>query len=435
MESALDQQCQARPSPYRWVVFGALAAAYVLVFFHRLCPSVVALDIMADLGAGPALRGLLASAYFYPYAAMQMPAGLLADSWGPRRSVTLFFALAGVASILFGLAWSTTVAVAARVLVGLGVAMVFVPTMKIITCWFPRGQFALMAGLLLALGGLGAYVASAPLALLSAAFGWRASFVVIGLISMVVGVAIWFLVRDNPADKGLPPAEARPCATEAPAIGLWQGALMVLGHGRFYPLAGWFISTGVVFFGLGGLWAGPYLAQAHGLGPADVGHVLSMMAVGMVLGSPLLSWLSDKVLRSRKAVLIGCAVGLCGLTAPLALAPADIPLWGLYLGSALLSVFCAAASGVGFIAAKELFPVEIAGTAVGLINFFPFLGGALGQPLLGWLLQRHGGRGPYAAAVYGQAFEWCLWIALAGLFCALFCTETWGRPAPTEGDH
>ena len=76
---------------YRHIIFWILACGYVLVYFHRMCPAVVAVEMMQDLKAGGSLIGFLASAYFYPYALMQIPAGLLSDSWGPRKSITFFF--------------------------------------------------------------------------------------------------------------------------------------------------------------------------------------------------------------------------------------------------------------------------------------------------------------------------------------------------------
>ena len=118
---------------YRWLIFWILAFSYILVYFHRLCPAVVAVDMMADLKTSGALLGLLSSAYFYPYALMQVPAGLLSDSWGPRRSISLFFLLAFIGSIVLGSAGSVLWALVGRTLVGLGVAMLFVPTMKVLS--------------------------------------------------------------------------------------------------------------------------------------------------------------------------------------------------------------------------------------------------------------------------------------------------------------
>ena len=117
---------------YRWFIFGILAMGYVLVYFHRFCPAVVALDMMRDLKAGGGLLGILGAAYFYPYALMQLPAGLLSDSWGPRKTITVFFCIAFLGSLLLGMAATAFWAIIGRTLVGLGVAMLFVPTIKVL---------------------------------------------------------------------------------------------------------------------------------------------------------------------------------------------------------------------------------------------------------------------------------------------------------------
>ena len=147
---------------YRWLVFWTLALGYVLVYFHRLCPAVVAVDMMADLEAGGTLLGILGSAYFYPYAVMQLPAGLLADSWGPRRTITLFFLVACAGSLLLGLAPTVFWAVTGRMFVGLGVSMLFVPTMKVLAEWFEAREFAFMTGILMAMGGVGTFASTKP---------------------------------------------------------------------------------------------------------------------------------------------------------------------------------------------------------------------------------------------------------------------------------
>lgn len=416
------------PVGYRWVVFGILALGYMLVFFHRMCPAVVALDLMKDLDASPTLMGVLASAYFYPYALMQVPAGLLSDSWGPRKSVTVFFLLAGLASLLFGAAWSAASAVIARVLVGLGVALVFVPTTKILTRWFPYSQFAMMTGVLLAMGGLGAYASTQPLAWLSAALGWRTSFFIIGGISLAVAVLIWIFVRDDPSDKGYPPPETRlaPQAEEE-TIGLFKGMKTVLASAKFYPLAGWFFFTGVIFFGLLGLWAGPYMVHVHHMSKAEAGGVLSLVALGMIIGSPMLAWISNR-LHSRKKVMVGTVVVLMATLAAPAFDPAGVPLWGLYLGCLLIAICCAASSALGFTASRELFPTQISGTAVGLVNIFPFLGGAVSQPFLGLVLEQCTGEScpVYSDEAYGRIFQLCLVAALAAMAFVVFVKETYG---------
>jgi sugar phosphate permease len=420
-------QASVKPSGYRWVVFCLLAFGYLLVYFHRLCPAVVALDMQADLNTSGALLGFLAAAYFYPYALMQLPSGLLSDSWGPRKTITIFFAIAGAASIFLGMVESMGLAILARVLVGLGVAMLFVPTMKMLTNWFRTDEFARMTGILMAVGGLGGYTASRPLAWLSDMLGWRGSFVVIGAATLVVAVAIWFLVRNTPEEMGLP--SVNPATQDnkgkAESIGLAQGMKMVLSSLRFWLLATWFFFTFSIFFSFGGLWGGPYLIHVYGFSKAEAGNILGMLALGMIVGSPFLSWMSDKVFHSRKKVIVLSSIITVCVTIPLAFFPGGMNPPGLYLLCFLMGMFNSAVVVVAFTAAKELFPVEIAGTSVGLVNLFPFLGGAVAPPILGAILEAQEKTAiGYSAEAYSKAFLLYFVAALIALAVACFITET-----------
>ncbi len=288
---------------YRWAIFWVLSSGYVLVYFHRLCPAVVAVDMMQDLKTGGTLTGLLSAAYFYPYALMQLPAGLLSDSWGPRRTITIFFGVASVGSVLLGYAPSAIWAVAGRALVGIGVAMLFAPTMKILAEWFRVREFALMTGILMAIGGLGSLIAAAPLAGLSAWIGWRLSFVVVGVFTLALAALVWMIVRDRPHELGWPsPAEHQQSRPDP--ISLGDAVRRVIGCAAFWPLAAWFFFDCAVFFSFGGLWGGPYLIQVHHLSREQASRVLTMLAVGMIVGSPLLSYASNRIFKARKPVLI-----------------------------------------------------------------------------------------------------------------------------------
>ena len=416
-----------KPSGYRWLVFVVLASGYLLVYFHRLCPAVVAKDMMNDLGASAGLMGLLASAYFYPYALMQVPSGVLSDTWGPRKTITSFFALAGVGSILLGLAPSATWAIVGRVLVGFGVALLFVPTIKILTNWFRAAEFNRMTGWLVATGGLGALSAGMPLAYLSTAVGWRGSFVAVGVATVLLAAVIWVLVRDTPEEKGLPPPEDAG-ADRAPAkssIGVWQALRLVAGSWRFWPLAVWFFFNGGIFLSFIGLWGGPYFMDVYGLSAIETGAVLSMVAVAKIFGCPVISYVSDRVVRSRKKLLVAASVILAALLVQPAYFPEALNLPLLFLWMLLFGLFASAIVVVAFTTTKELFPVEIAGTAVGLMNVFPFLGGAIMQPLLGFVLETHE-RGPdgYSAAAYGDAFQAYIVSGLIALVASILIRES-----------
>ena len=419
-----------KASAYRWIVFCLLAFGYLLVYFHRLCPAVVALDMQADLQTSGALLGFLAAAYFYPYALMQLPSGLLSDSWGPRKTITVFFALAGASSIFLGMVGSLGMAILARILVGLGVAMLFVPTMKVMTNWFKTEEFARMTGILMAVGGLGAYSASRPLAWLSDKMGWRGSFIAIGIVTLVVAAAIWFLVRNKPEDMGFAAVKQpdQDHSQNGKTIGLAQGMKMVLTSGSFWILAAWFFFSFCIFFSFGGLWGGPYLMQVYGFSKAEAGNILGMLALAMIVGSPFFGWLSDKVFRSRKKVIFLASIITVCLTIPLAFFPHGMNRPALYLLCFLLGLFNSAIVVVAFTSAKELFPVEIAGTSVGLANLFPFLGGAVAPPILGAILEAQGKTAAgYSAQAYAKAFLLYFIFALIALGLACFLKETMSK--------
>jgi sugar phosphate permease len=409
---------------YRWLIFWILALSYILVYFHRLCPAVVAVDMMRDLHAGGALLGLLSSAYFYPYALMQLPAGLLSDSWGPRRTICLFFTVAFVGSLLLGLAPSLLWAIVGRSLVGLGVSMLFVPTMKTLAEWFRVREFATMTGILMAMGGIGTLTATTPLALLSTWIGWRLSFVVVGIITLLLAILVWLFVRDRPADFGWP-SPSEPSGPTPPAVGLLEGMKRVITDPRFWPIAIWFFFDCAVFFSFGGLWGGPYIMQVYGFSKTQAGQILSMLAIGMIVGSPMLTFLSNRVFRGRKPVLVLSSFVLLCLTALLAFYTEKLPLAGLYLICLGLGIFSSAIVVIGFTTTKELFPVQIAGTSTGLVNIFPFAGGAVFQPLLGYLLESRGRvEGAFTLAGYEQAFLLLFFCGLIAFLASLCLQET-----------
>lgn len=414
---------------YRWIIFILLASGYILVYFHRLCPAVLAVDIMRDLGVGGSVTGLLGAAYFYPYALMQLPAGLLSDSWGPRKTITVFFIVAFAGSIVLGLAPTVAWAIFGRTIVGVGVAMLFVPTLKILAEWFRKREFAYMTGLLLATGGVGTLAATTPLVWLSSRVGWRNSFLLVGGMTLVMAILVGIFVRNRPADLGWPsPLEPTPSEASS-SIGLAAGVKKVLACGAFWPLAAWFFFDFGIFFSFAGLWGGPYLVHVYGMSRAETGRILTMLAVGLVVGAPFVSWLSDRVFRRRKPVLVICAAGVIAVTGLLAFQTDGIPRWGLYGVYFLMTFFGNAAGVIAFTMNKELFPIGIAGTATGLVNLFPFFGGAVYQPVLGYVLERWGSAGEgFSAAGYQAAFLALFVSAIIAFSAALLTRETLERP-------
>jgi sugar phosphate permease len=191
-------------------------------------------------------------------------------------------------------------------------------------------------------------------------------------------------------------------------------------------LAIWFFFTCAIFFSFIGLWGGPFLMQIYALSKAKTGHVLSMAAIGMIGGSPLLSYLSNHLFKARKPILILASILMLIITGVLYFFTQGIPMYMLYLICLGIGMFSGAAVTIGFTTNKELFPVSIAGTATGLVNFFPFLGGAVFQIILGTVLdsQGHTPSGDFAL----QGFRYSLLVLFCcgcvALICSLFLKET-----------
>jgi sugar phosphate permease len=424
------KQGQDTAGKYRYVVCATIFLSYILVYFHRLCPAVIALDMQEAFQTSGTLLGVLGSAYFYPYAVMQLPVGLLADSWGPRKTVASFLVVACIGSLLMGLSSGFGLAILGRVLVGFGVSTIFVCNFKLLAEWFKTREFAFMGGLFMAAGGIGVLSASAPLAWVSNSMGWRMTLIAVGMITLVMALVVYILVRDKPEDMGLP-------ALYPPEEGMSKGENrspagdQASPHGgRFWPLPVYAFCAIGTFFALAGLWAGPYLMHIHGMSKTEAGVVLSMGAFSLIAGSPLLSFLSNVV--GRKPIFIGCSSLLIVVFAIFVFFPHGMPILALYPLFFLLQSCGGATGQITATVAKELFPVKIAGTAVGALNFFPFLGGAVFQVLIGAIVSRdEGTETGYSLAGYQHMFLFCAATSFVSLIAACFLTET--LPKNIEG--
>lgn len=411
----------------RWTAFSLLACAYVLVFFHRTAPAAIAGELTRDFAVGPASLGVLAASYFWIYTLMQIPTGVLADTLGPKRIVALGGLIAGLGSIVFALADTLGVAVIGRALVGLGVSFPFIALLKINAAWFPERQFATLSGLTMFIGNLGAAFAATPLAWLVGVISWRTVFVCMGLLSIALATLTWLRVRDRPEDAGLPTLrELSGKAAHAPRTNDWRAGLrQVAGNRASWP--GLFVNTGIAgsFFSFAGLWGVPYLMNAHGMDRALAAQHATLMLVVFAFSCLFVGRLSDRLQRRKPVMLVlGAIYLLCWL--PLVLGSALSPLAG-YALFALIGV-SASAFTLSWACAKEVNPPALSGMATSLVNTGCFLGAAIEQPLVGWVIERHMG-GPVQPSAEAMASG--MWVfgaaALLGLVAVTFVRETCGR--------
>jgi sugar phosphate permease len=382
----------------RWIIYAILVVSYMMAFFHRMAPGVVASDLMRDFAASGAALGSLAAMYYYVYTAMQIPAGVLADTLGPRVSAGIGSLVAGIGSILFGLADDFAAASVGRLLVGLGVSVVFVGLMRSNAVWFSERRYGLVSGLTLFLGNLGSILAAGPLAALLGWYSWRSVFVAAGALSLVLALATLLWVRNRPEDAGFPPVHTGNYGARRH----WLAELRaVLGNRAIWP--GFWVNFGVTgsLLAFAGLWGVPLMRDVHGLSRGEASLYTTAALAGFAVAALGAGALSDRMGR-RKPVILGAAVLSCLSWLGLILLP-----WGAgWSGLALYTVLGLSAGGfvVGYGAAKEVAPPANAGMAIALVNTGLFLGAAIMQPLFGWVADLSwDGRLVDGARVYGWA--------------------------------
>src|ERR1700687_5490068 len=169
---------ERRPFPHRrgLIIVSTLATAYVASHFFRASNVTIGLDLMRDLAIGPEALGALTGAFFFGFAAMQIPCGFFFDHFGPRRSVAGMLILATIGGIIFTLAPSWPILLTGRVLMGAGFGVMLIGTMGVISRWFPPDRFSTLAAMVMSIGLLGNLAATTPLAWASQAIGWRSGF-------------------------------------------------------------------------------------------------------------------------------------------------------------------------------------------------------------------------------------------------------------------
>ena len=363
---------------------------------------------------------------------MQLPSGVLADSIGPRRLFTAGSIVAGVGSILFAFAPSVGWLLAARALVGLGVAVAFVSVLKLIASWYSEREFGTWVGVLMLLGNVGGVLATVPLAWITQYVSWRDVFAVAGGISLVLALFIWLWVRDDPREAGLAATDGLESRSDAVAThtGWWDGVLRVVRNRDTWP--GFFMHLGMIgsYLTFAGLWAVPYLTDGLGLSRANATLHVTMMILGLAFGSFAVGTLSDRM-RRRLPLLRALALLYLVTWLPWIFG------WALPLGASLAS---AALMGIGisgaslaWALAKELNPPALAGTATSVVNTAGFLGTALFQPMVGWVFDRAGtraGMDDYRIAATLLAAIALTGVAAAFLVRETHCRNVYADPAP-----
>jgi MFS family permease len=330
------------------VVFCPFAAGFFLSFFFRNINAVIAKDLAGEFALSPADLGFLTSTYLLAFAAFQLPLGVLLDRYGPRRVVAALMCVAATGALIFGLAQGFYMLSIGRALIGLGVSAGLMGAIKAFSLWFPLSRLATLNGLYLAIGGLGALSATAPVEALLGPFGWRAVFYGLAGISVAAAALIFFLVPE----KSLPGQGQSLRAQIA-------GFRLVFASVPFWRIAAPLVVCHAGYQALQGLWLAPWLYDVAGQTRAAVANFLLVTAIAYTFGSVFFGVSGDRLARLGVSRM---AVYKTGLAISIAM------FWLLAAGvqtglAAILAVygFTAIAASLAYALFTPLFPPEMTG--------------------------------------------------------------------------
>jgi nitrate/nitrite transporter NarK len=381
---------------------------------------------MADFALGAAALGNLSAFYFYSYVAMQIPTGIIADRWGPRRLLTLGAGVAALGTALFSFAPTLFWANAGRLLIGASVAVAFVSMLKLATRWFKPSQFALASGIALFCGVVGGVVAGVPLRMLVESYGWRPVMMVTAIVTAALCAAIWLFVRDDPSERGYASHAPAPAVHAAHHASVWHGLMQVLSYRNTWILVIVPIGVAGSVLTFAGLWGVPYLKQVHGLDTKTAAAITSSLLIAWALGGPILGALSERIGRRKPIYVVTTVIALIGWGIIIFM---PLPIWAL-VGVLIVSGFACGNLIIGFAFAKESVPTRLMGTVSGVCNMGPLMGGMFLQPGVGWILDRNwlgntvGGARVYDAAAYQAGFSLIFACMALSLVLILFVRET-----------
>ena len=336
---------------------------------------------MRDFSVTSERLGVLSGIYFYSYAAMQLPGGVMLDYFGPRRLLTIATTICAISTIAFGLTDSFYMACIARLMIGFGSAFAAIGSMKLAATWFPAERFAFLTGLMVTLGMLGAIGGEAPLALLIDNFGWRQSMVIMGSIGIVLAVLIYTIAKDMPNTEQM---EEQPAASddEEPLL---SSLLTIVKNKQLWLVAffgGLMYMATPIFCGL---WGVPFLMLKMHLAKATAANYISLVFIGWAIASPLWGIYSNRIGRRKPPMYLGCIGALVSCTAFI-----YAPIETSWIMALLLFSFGIFSAGFlpAFAVAKELCSNRYVATGLSFMNMMNMIGIAVGQPLIGSILDK-----------------------------------------------
>jgi MFS transporter, ACS family, glucarate transporter len=412
---------QAKRSNVRWLLIGWMFALSAIAYLDRVNISIAGKAIAKEFNLTDIQLGYVFSAFVLGYALFQAPGGRLADRFGPRRTLTAAVLWWGIFTTLIVIAPTSTASsilllIVIRFALGVGEAVVYPSSNRLVAEWIPSRERGLANGLIFAGVGAGAGVTPPLIVYVMENYGWRWSFIVSAAIGVAAG-AVWYAIaRDKPAQhSGVDAGELQLIVEGLPQTGKPQAAAVpwgrILGSRELWAMTVSYFAYGYsayIFF----TWFFIYLNSVRGLDLKASRWWAMLPFIAMALASPLGGWISDRITAAR-----GARVGRCGIAVVgIAFAAIFIALGTQVESARLAAVVLAGGAGALYLSQSSFWAVtaEIAGpsagTVSGVMNMGGQLGGALTASLSPWIAREFGWTASFLAAAGLCAIGSVLWL-------------------------
>jgi predicted MFS family arabinose efflux permease len=343
-------------------IYFPLALGYAISYFYRNANAIIEGDLVLELGLGAADLGLLTSVYFISFAAFQLPLGVLLDRYGPRRTESILLLFAALGALLFAQAESLSGLIVGRLLIGLGVSACLMAAFKAYVLWFSSERLAMINGLQMVSGGLGALGATIPLQNALSYTDWRGVFNGLAVITVFASIYLWvFLPENKRTDENLP------------SLQLQLNQMGEVFRSRIFwdiaPLAA--ISQGANM-AINGLWMKPWLRDVAGLNSDNAAQLLFVMTLAFIGGFLTLGIIAERL--SQLFDIRPISISVLGMT--LFLFIQGTMIFGGF-GSPLILVlllgFFGTASVLVYAGYAQIFPNYLSGRVSTILNLLVFI--------------------------------------------------------------
>lgn len=381
--NSIDTSKNIKESLLSWIIWSLSCLFYFYEFLLQVSPGIMQTELIQAFNISAQGFGLFGGVYFYSYAGMQVPAGILLDKFGPHKLITMATLICALATLAFAHTNNFTMALIARFCIGFGSAFAVIGTMKFAANWFPAKRFALLTGIMVAIGMSGAIGGEKPLATFIHTYGWRHSFSLLGICGVFLAAALFFIGKDSPSNQTTSNEKSSFISS---ALESMAGLKKVIVNLQVWLVA---LYGGLVFMATPvfcGLWGVPFLITKYHIHPEKAASLASMVFVGWIIGSPAWGLISDKMSRRKTPMVIGSIVAFICLSAVIYL-----KFDSLKVVSSLLFLFGLFSAGFlpAFSIIKEISCQKNCATALSFMQMMNMVGVAISQPLIGVLLDKY----------------------------------------------